>query len=138
MCFTQLPFYSFYNPKSTEPWFTSTHSCAITVKKGSSKKVPFLSSPETQDISYISAQNHVTVFMTDILPRNISNNFSSSSFSPLFNPDNNIPTLYHLSRTLHSYFCFKKFILDDSDILAPSIRPSCLVPIMKDGLTLSQ
>ena len=102
----------FSNPKARKPWFNSACSRAINDREVAHKRYRSNPSPETHAL-YISARNHTKSVLQlaknsfinrkcqnlsnsnsprDFwhLAKNISNNFTSSSFPPMSHPDGSI------------------------------------------------
>ncbi|XP_063864361.1 uncharacterized protein LOC135102784 isoform X1 [Scylla paramamosain] len=144
---------SFSRPKPSKPWFNTACFHAIHDREVAHKKYLSLPSPESHAL-YISAQNHAksvrqlakNSFINrkcqnlsrsssprDFwhLAKNISNNFASSSFPPLFQPDCSTAITSISKAELFAQTFAKNSTLDDSGLvpLFPPLSDYFMLPI---------
>ena len=146
--------HTFSNPKARKPWFNSACSHAIHDREAAHKRYRSQPSPENHAL-YISARNHAKSVLqlaknTSInrkcqnlsnsnsprdfwqLAKNISNNFSSSSFPPMFHPDGSTAVSSISKAELFAQTFANNSSLDDSGLVPPSPPPfDYTMPLIK-------
>ena len=138
--------HSFSRPKPSKPWFNTACSRAIHDREEAHKGYLSHPSPESHAL-YISARNHAKSVLQlaknsfihrkcqnlsrsnsprDFwhLAKNISNNFTSSSFPPLFHADGTTAITSISKAELFAQTFANNSTLDDSGLVPPSIPPS--------------
>ena len=138
--------HSFSSPKSNKPWFNSACSRAIHDKDVAHKRYRNLPSDDNHRL-FISARNHAKSVLRRTkfsfinkkcqslhnsnssgdfwhLHKNISNNFTSSSFPPLIHPDGNTAVSAISKAELFAQTFASNSTLDDSGHDPPTPPPS--------------
>ena len=146
--------HTFSTPHAKKPWFNHACSCAIKDREAAHKRYLSLRTPANHDL-YISARNHAKSVLRLAknsfinrqcqnlassnssrsfwhLAKNISNNFTSSSFPPLLLPDGTTAVSSVSKAELFSQTFSKNSTLDDSGHIPPTLPASdCLLPVIK-------
>ena len=138
--------HTFSIPNARKPWFNLACSRAVHDREAAHKRYRGHPTPESHAL-YISARNHAKSVLQltknsfinrkcnnllssnsprDFwhLAKNISNNFSSSSFPPLFQPDGNTSVTSISKAELFANTFARNSTLDDSGLVPPSPPPS--------------
>ena len=146
--------HTFSNPKARKPWFNSACSRAVNGREAAHKRFRSNPSPETHAL-YISARNHAKSVLQlaknsfinrkcqnlsnsnsprDFwhLAKNISSNFTSSSFPPMSHPDGSTAVSSISKAELFAQTFAENSTLDDSGLIPPSPPPSdFIMPFIK-------
>ena len=146
--------HTFSNPKARKPWFNSACSRAVNGREAAYKRYRSNPSTETHTL-YISARNHAKSVLQlaknsfinrkcqnltnsnsprDFwhLAKNISNNFTSSSFPPMSLPDGSTAVSSISKAELFAQTFAQNSTLDDSGLIPPSLPPSdYIMPFIK-------